>query len=49
MLFFDAIVCVIADTETCMRGGCVCGLETGVSENPHVVEIRSDNAGERIV
>jgi hypothetical protein len=46
---FDAFVCVITDTETRMRGGRVRGLETGVSGNPHVVETRSDNAGERIV
>jgi transposase InsO family protein len=48
-LVFDKLVCIIRETETRMRGERVFALETGFSDEPHVVEIRSDNAGENIV
>jgi hypothetical protein len=41
---YEALRGVIAEVETRMRGERVRGLATGSSDQPHVVEIRSDNA-----
>ena len=46
---FGALRDVIASVETQMRGARVCGLATGCSDEPHVVEIRSGNAKENLL
>ena len=46
---FYALRGVIVSVETKMRGGRVCGLATGCPDQPHVVEVRSDNAKENLL
>jgi transposase InsO family protein len=46
---YGALKAVIAEVETRMRGERVRGLATGNADQPHVVEVRSDNAKENVL